>query len=59
MTLDGRDTEATQPTEERLAKSVGLAQRLLDIGALCAAAPDVGRPQGDESVAYDETGMWR
>jgi antitoxin VapB len=35
-----------------------LADRLLEIGAHCAALPDYDTRTPDEIVAYDETGMW-
>jgi antitoxin VapB len=36
-----------------------LAERLLEIGAHCAALPDRDPRTADEIVGYDETGMWR
>jgi antitoxin VapB len=36
-----------------------LAERLLTIGAHCAASPDLDGRGADEILGYDETGMWR
>lgn len=36
-----------------------LADRLLQIGAHCAALPDHDTRTPDEIVGYDESGMWR
>ena len=36
-----------------------LADRLLEIGAHCAALPDHDTRTPDEIIGYDETGMWR
>ncbi len=43
----------------RRGKPSGLAERLLEIGAHCAALPDFDTRSPDEIVDYDETGMWR
>ena len=46
---------------ERLRRggAVRLADRLLEIGAHCAALPDQDTRSPDEIIGYDETGMWR
>jgi antitoxin VapB len=35
-----------------------LAERLLEIGAHCAALPDIDARSPDEIAGYDDTGMW-
>ena len=43
----------------RRGETLGLADRLMQIGARCAALPDHDTRHPDEIVGYDETGMWR
>lgn len=43
----------------RRGKTSGLSARLLEIGAHCAALPDVDTRTFAEIAGYDETGMWR
>lgn len=42
----------------RRGKPARLSERLLEIGAHCAALPDFDTRSPDEIVGYDETGMW-
>ena len=51
--------ERLQRERLRRGQPARLADRLLDIGAHCAALPDVDTRSADEIVGYDETGMWR
>jgi antitoxin VapB len=43
----------------RRGETMGLADRLMEIGRHCAALPDFDTRTPDEIVGYDETGMWR
>ncbi|HUO54117.1 MAG TPA: type II toxin-antitoxin system VapB family antitoxin, partial [Rhodoblastus sp.] len=43
----------------RRGASGDLAERLLAIGAHCAALPDRDRRPLDDLVGYDEAGLWR
>jgi antitoxin VapB len=43
----------------RRGKPARVAERLMEIGAHCAALPDFDTRTADEIVGYDETGMWR
>jgi antitoxin VapB len=51
--------ERLQRERLRRGQPARLADRLLEIGAHCAALPDVDTRSADEIVGYDETGMWR
>lgn len=66
-TLTGESlTEAVRTAlAERLARerlrrgeTVGLAEKLLEIGRQCAALPDLDTRTDDEILGYDENGMW-
>jgi antitoxin VapB len=56
-----RQALAERLERERLrrGKPARLSDRLLEIGAHCAALPDFDTRSPDEIVGYDETGMWR
>jgi antitoxin VapB len=43
----------------RRGETTRLADRLMEIGRRCAALPDLDPRAPDETVGYDETGMWR
>jgi antitoxin VapB len=43
----------------RRGKMPGVAARLRDIGAACAALPDIDTRSMDEILGYDEVGLWR
>ena len=51
--------ERLQRERLRRGQPARLADRLLAIGAHCAALPDVDPRSADQIVGYDETGMWR
>ena len=51
--------ERLQRERLRRGQPARLADRLLEIGAHCAALPDVDPRSADQIVGYDETGMWR
>jgi antitoxin VapB len=50
--------ERLQRERLRRGKPARLSDRLLEIGAHCAALPDFDTRSPDEIVGYDEAGMW-
>lgn len=51
--------ERLEREEHRRGKTGPLAERLLAIGAHCAALPDHDPRDPNEIAGYDATGMWR
>jgi antitoxin VapB len=60
ITVAVRQALAERLAREKLRRGqmLGLAERLMEIGAHCADLPDVDTRTPDEIVGYDETGMW-
>jgi antitoxin VapB len=61
LTIAVRQSLAERLQRERLrrGKPAHLSDRLLEIGAHCAALPDLDPRSPDEIIGYDETGLWR
>ena len=64
MTGEGVTTAVRKAAQERLQRvrrdrPGRLASELLDIGARCAALPDLDRRSADEILRYDEDGLPR
>ena len=56
-----RKALAERLARERLRRGqpARLSDRLLEIGAHCAALPDLDPRTPDEILGYDDTGLWR
>ena len=52
-------TERLERERLRRGRPARLSDRLLEIGAHCAALPDFDTRSPDEIVGYAETGLWR
>jgi antitoxin VapB len=61
LTVAIRKALAERLERERLRRgqSIGLADRLMEIGRHCSALPDVDTRSPDEIIGHNETGMWR
>lgn len=54
-----RALEERREKLKRRRRGRGLAEDLSDIGARCAALPDLDKRSADEILGYDKKGVWR
>lgn len=54
-----RALEERREKLKRRKRGHGLAEDLSDIGARCAALPDLDKRSADEILGYDKKGVWR